>query len=61
MSRYILGDCVQVMSRFPARLPILFLPIPRIWLAIRTVPAVPWPGTTLPNGSSPPVMKCTAC
>ena len=60
MSRFILGDCVQVMSRFPARAVDFILTDPPYRLAIRTVPAAP-PGTTLPNGSSPPVMKCTAC
>lgn len=32
MSRYILGDCVQVMSRFPARAVDFILGIRNFWL-----------------------------
>ena len=41
MSRFILGDCVQVMSRFPARAVDFILTDPPYRLAIRTVPAAP--------------------
>jgi site-specific DNA-methyltransferase (adenine-specific) len=53
MSRYILGDCVQVMSRFPARAVDFILTDPRIWLALRTVPAALWPGTILSEWLQP--------
>jgi site-specific DNA-methyltransferase (adenine-specific) len=61
MSRFILGDCVQVMSRFPARAVDFILTDPPYLVGYKDRTGRTWPGTTLPNGSSPPVMKCTAC
>lgn len=61
MSRFILGDCVRVMSRFPARAVDFILTDPPYTVGYKDRTGRTTAGDNSSNGSSPPVMKCTAC
>lgn len=60
MSRFILGNCVNIMASFPDAPLISSSPIPRIWSGSVTVPAAVLPVTKPTNGCNPPAMRCTA-
>lgn len=53
MSRFILGDCIDVMRGFPDRAVDL--------IVLRTVQAARLPATSPMNGWSQPPLRCTAC
>lgn len=60
MSRFILGNCVNIMASFPDRAVDFILTDPRIWSGFVTVPAAVLPVTKPTNGSSLPAMRCIA-
>lgn len=60
MSRFILGNCVDIMSGFPERAVDFILTDPRIWSGSVTVPAAVLPVTKPMNGSNQPAMRCIA-
>jgi hypothetical protein len=60
MSRFILGNCIDIMGGFPDRAVDFILTDPRTWSASVTVPAAPSPATKLTNGFSLPAIRCTA-
>lgn len=61
MSRFIQGNCIQIMSGFPDKAVDFILTDPPYLVDLRTAPGAPLPATGPTSGYSPPVMRCTAC
>ncbi len=59
MSRFILGNCIDIMAGFPDRAVDFILADPRIWSVFVTVPGALLPATKPMNGSSLPAMRCS--
>ena len=60
MSRFITGNCVDIMAGFPDRAVDFILTDPRIWSVSVTVPAEVLLATKPTNGCNLPAMRCTA-
>ncbi len=61
MSRFILGNCVHIMSGFPDNAVDFILTDPPYLVGFRDRQGVPSPVTKPMNGCNPPAMRCIAC
>lgn len=61
MSRYVLGDSVQVMAGFPSNSIDFVLTDPLIWSAIPTAAVAALPTTKMMNGCGRRSVKCSGC
>ncbi len=60
MSRFVLGNCIDVMARIPDNAIDFILTDRRTSSVFVTVSGVPLPAIKPMNGCNRPVMKCTA-
>ncbi len=60
MSRFVLGNCIDVMARFLITPLISYSPTRRTSSVFVTVSGAPSPAIKPMNGCNRPVMKCTA-
>jgi DNA modification methylase len=60
MSRFILGDCIDVMRGFPDRAVDLIVTDPPYLVGFKDRQAARLPGTSRMNGCNRPPLRCTA-
>ena len=60
MSRFVLGNCIDVMTRIPDNAIDFILTDPPYLVGFVTVSGAPSPAIKPMNGCNRPVMKCTA-
>ena len=61
MSRFVLGNCIDVMARIPDNAIDFMSPTRHISSVSVTVPGAPSPAIKPMSGCNRPVMKCSAC
>lgn len=60
MSRFVLGNCIDVMARIPDNAIDFILTDPPYLVGFVTVPGAPSPAIKPMSGCNRPVMKCSA-